>query len=361
MTRLRIDSTRTTRATEVRNLVILGGSGDVGQRLIRLFSANGEWKIWAVSRRRRPADSAHPNLVAMTLDVAHHGVARALPEDAIVINLTEATPPRLVAEILTRGGTFLDTSATPNYVDGLAKAADGKSGRLVTGVGTVPGLSTLMGADLTRDAQVRTVRIGLELGMGRHYGQAAAEWIFRTLGQPYDDPATGRSILPGTNPWRFSFAQNEAPRMALDVAFPDKGIFPNGRGGCVRHYLAGDPPLVTRFFTVSKWLGLGRWMAGHSLRLAEFSHWLPPIGPIRTRMAAVAFDGDDNEIGSHLFEGGDQADLTAAMILLVVEAVRTGDVHQTGGISIVDHLELAQALNGLRRHFPDVQTSHTTT
>lgn len=278
MTSLRIDSARTTRATEVRNLVILGGSGDVGQRLIRLFSANGEWKIRAVSRRRRTADSAHPNLVAMTLDVAHHGVARALPEDAIVINLTEATPPRLVAEILTRGGTFLDTSATPNYVDGLVKAADGKGGCLITGVGTAPGLSTLMGADLTSDARVRTVRIGLELGMGRHYGQAAAEWFFRTLGQPYADPATGLSILPGTNPSRFSFARNEAPRLAIDIGFPDAGIFSDGREDCVRHYLAVDPPFVTRLFAVAQRLGLGRWMARHYPRLTKLSQWLPQFG-----------------------------------------------------------------------------------
>ena len=341
------------------NLVILGGSGDVGSRLIRLLSDHQEWKVWAVSRRSRAVETTLKNVVYTALDVARSGAAKSLPEDAIVVNLTEATPPELVAERLARGETVLDTSATPSYVDALIRAAAGTNGCLVTGVGTAPGLSTLMGADLTRDARVRTVRIGLELGMGRHYGQAAAEWIFRTLGQPYDDPATGRSILPGTNPWRFSFAQNEAPRMALDVAFPDKGIFPNGRGGCVRHYLAGDPPLVTRFFAVSKWLGLGRWMAGHSLRLAEFSHWLPPIGPIRTRMAAVAFDREGKEIASNLFEGGDQADLTAAMILVILEAMRSGDARQAGAKSIVDHLDLEQALSGLRRHLAGGAAIHT--
>ena len=281
------------------NLVILGGSGDVGSRLVRLLSDHQEWKVWAVSRRNRAVETAHENVVYTALDVARPDAAHSLPDDAMVVNLTEATPPGLVAEILARGGTVLDTSATPSYVHALIRAADGTNGCLVTGVGTAPGLSTLMAAALASDKRVETLRIGVELGMGRHYGQAAAEWFFRTLGQPYDDPATGRSILPGTNPWKFSFAQNEAPRMALDVAFPDKGIFPNGREGCVRHYLAGDPPLVTRFFAVSKWLGLGRWMAGHSLRLAEFSHWLPPIGPIRTRMAAVAFDHDGGHNHPH--------------------------------------------------------------
>lgn len=358
---MRIESAKTRRAGGADNLVILGGSGDVGSRLISLLSDHEGWNVWAVFRRRRPTDSAHPNLVAITLDVASHGVARALPEDAIVINLTEAAPPGLVAEVLARGGTVLDTSAMPSYVDGLVKAADGKGGCLIMGVGTAPGLSTLMGADLARDARVRTVRIGLEPGMGRHYGQAAAKWFFRTLGQPYDDPITGRSAFPGMNPWRFKFARNEAPRLALDIAFPDAGIFPNGREGCVRSYLAVDPPLVTRLFTVPQRLGLGRWMARHSPRLTQLSQWLPDIGPTRTRIAAVAFDSDGKEIASHLFEGGDQADLTATMILQTVQAICSGDARQTGGTSIVDHLDLAQVLRGLRRHFPDAETIHTNT
>lgn len=303
----------------------------------------------------------HPNLVAITLDVARHGVARALPEDAIVVNLTEATPPGLIAKILARGGTVLDTSATPSYVDGLARAADGKSGRLVTGVGTAPGLSTLMGADLARDTRVRTLRIGLELGMGRHYGQAAAEWFFRALGQPYDDPATGRSTVPGTNPWRFSFARNEAPRLAINIGFPDAGIFPDGREDRVHHYVAVDPPFVTRLFAVAQRLGLERWIARHSPRLTKLSQWLPKIGPTRTRIAAVAFDRDGKEIASHLFEGGDQADLTGAMILLTVEAIRSGDARQIGGSSIVNHLDFAQALTGLRRHFPETKSIDTNT
>lgn len=240
-------------------------------------------------------------------------------------------------------------------------AADGKIGRLITGVGTAPGLSTLMGADLARDAQVQTVRIGLELGMGRHYGQAAAEWFFRTLGQPYDDSVSGRSAFPGKSPWKFKFARNEAPRLALDIGFPDTGIFPKGLGGYVRTYLAVDPPFVTRLFAVAQWLGLGWWIAKHSQRLTTLSQWLPQIGATRTRISAVAFDRDGKEIASNLFEGGDQANLTAALILLTVEAIRSGDPSQAGSNSIVDHLDLAKALSGLRRHFPDGETKYTHT
>lgn len=358
---MRIKSAETTQAIGTGNLVILGGSGDVGQRLIRLLAAHAEWKIWSVSRRGPAVDTTHPNVAAITLDVASPEAANSLPEGAIFVNLTEATPPELVATILAKGGIVLDTSASPDYVDDQNRVAVGKTGRLITGVGTAPGLSTLMGADLARDGRVRTLRIGLELGMGRHFGQAAAEWFFRALGKPYDDPATGRATFPGTNPWRFKFAPTETPRMALDIGFPDAGIFPDGREESVRHYLAVDPRLVTRLIAATQRLGFGRWMARHSIRLTRLSRWLPQIGPTRTRIAAVAFDRDGKEIASHLFEGGDQADLTASMILLTVESICSSDAGQEGGNSIVDHLDLAQAVRGLARHFPETLSINTIT
>lgn len=343
------------------NLVILGGSGDVGSRLIRLLSDHQEWKVWAVSRRSRAVETTLKNVVYTALDVARPGAAKSLPDDAIVVNLTEATLPELVAERLARGETVLDTSATPSYVDALIRAAAGTNGCLVTGVGTAPGLSTLMAADLASDEQVETLRIGLELGMGRHYGQAAAEWFFRALGIPYDDPVTGRSVFPGKKPWRFNFTRNEAPRLALDVAFPDEGMQPNGREVRVHHYLAVDPPFVTHLFAVAQRLWLGRWMSEHSRRLTKFSEWLPQFGQLRTRIAVVAFDCEGKEIASNLFEGGDQADLTAAMILVTLEAMRSGDARQAGANSIVDHLDLEQALSGLRRHFPGIEPMYMNT
>ena len=336
------------------NLVILGGSGDVGSRLVRLLSDHQEWKVWAVSRRSRAVETTLKNVVYSALDVARPGAAKSLPEDAIVVNLPEATPPELVAERLARSETVLDTSATPRYVDALIRAAAGTNGCLVTGVGMAPGLSTLMAADLASNERVETLRIGVELGMGRHYGKAASECFFRTLGQPYDDPFTGRSVVPGKKPWRFNFTRNEAPRLALDVAFPDEGIRPSGGEVRVHHYLAVDPPFVTRLFAVAQRLGLGRWMSEHSRRLTKLSLRLPQFGQLRTRVTAVAFDREGQEIASKLFEGGDQADLTAAMIMVTLEAMRSGDARQAGANSIVDHLDLEQALSGLRRHLAGI-------
>lgn len=87
------------------NLVILGGSRDIGSRLIRLLYNHDEWKVWAVSRRSRAVETTHENVVYTTLDVSRPGAANFPPEGAIVVNLTEATPPGLVAKILARRGT----------------------------------------------------------------------------------------------------------------------------------------------------------------------------------------------------------------------------------------------------------------
>ena len=100
-------------------------------------------------------------------------------------------------------------------------------------------------------------------------------------------------------------------------------------------------------------------MSEHSRRLTKLSEWLPQFGQLRTRIAAVAFDRDGKEIAANLFEGGDQADLTAAMILVTLDAMRFGDARQAGANSIVDHLDLEQALSGLRRHLAGGAAIHT--
>lgn len=339
--------------TGARSVVILGGTGDVGRRLIPMLATVGPWEIWAVSRRDHLTGPELSNARTLNLDLAGPEAARVLPRGAIFVNLTEATPPGLVAEILSKGDTVLDTSATPEYVDALVRVAVGKAGLLIPGVGTAPGLCTLLGADLARDRRVRALDVGLELGMGRHYGPAASEWFFRTLGASYRDPGSGRTVKPGMNLRRFVFAPTEAPRTALDIGFPDIAIFPAGREGQVRYYLAVDPPIVTRLVAVALWLGLGPWIARHARLLAKQSQRLPKIGHSGTRIVVAAFDHNNKQIESHLFEGGDQADLTAAMVLLTIDSVCSGGDEQGGAQSIMNYLDLEQALRGLQRRFPD--------
>lgn len=318
-----------------------------------MLATFGPWEVWAVSRRAHLSGREFANARTLNLDLAGPEAAGVLPRGGIFVNLTEATPPELVAEILSKGGTVLDTSATPEYVDALVRVAVGKVGLLISGVGTAPGISTLIGADLARDRRVRALDVGLELGMGRHYGPAASEWFFRTLGTSYGDPGSGRAVKPGMNLRRFVFEPTKAPRTALDIGFPDVPMFPAGREGQVRYYLAVDPPFVTRLVAVALWLGLGPWIARHAKVLAKRLQRLPEIGHSGSRIVVAAFDHNNKQIASHLFEGGDQADLTAAMILLTIDSVWSGGAEQGGAQSIVNYLDLEQALRGLQRHFSD--------
>ncbi|UES53820.1 hypothetical protein [Roseibium aggregatum] len=102
------------RKFDSQTLVLIGGSGDVGRHLIPLLQSDGRWGITLLSRGGGVPEGLSPSrLSGRPIDIRTPGSATAIPDGATVVNLTEATPPVAVAAIIARGGTVLDTSATP--------------------------------------------------------------------------------------------------------------------------------------------------------------------------------------------------------------------------------------------------------
>ncbi|MFT6658961.1 hypothetical protein [Maritalea sp.] len=351
------------------DFVLIGGTGDVGHRLTRLLLEHTNSSITIVSRSGNKDTNQNSARVTYTaLDVKGPNVADALPHKAVVINLTEATPPEFAAQIVQRGGSFLDSSATPDYVSSLAQAigaADG-TGTGVLCVGTAPGLSTLMAADLAATNGVVGMEIGLELGMGRHYGPAATEWFFRALGEAYAVRNNDRieTVRPGQVHRRFVFGQHEPARQALGIGFPGQGIFGSSlpsQGQAVQTFLAVDPPYVTRSLGMLLGLGLGPWMAQRARGLTRLMMRLPGLGASRTRIVAAAQMANEQPSSSHHFTGGDQAELTAAMLLITASSIDGTLSGKNGLTTISDHLTLGKALAQLHVILPDMEIKFWTT
>lgn len=261
----------------------MGGTGDVGRRVVPLLLDHTDCPITLASRQGG-ADADRVRQIQ--LDVRAPEAAGQITPGATVINLTEATPPAVAAEIVRKGGVFLDTSADPDYVAALdeAMAAAGGPGTGVLCVGTAPGLSTLMAAHVARSGAVMSVEFGIELGMGRHYGPAATEWFFRAIGKTYqvNDPHGQHSQLPGTERRRFAFADRERSRLALGIGFPHRGIQSAGKVLAVHSYLAVSPTLVTHAVAFLLRLGLGAALARRARSLTRLMLALPALGR-RTR------------------------------------------------------------------------------
>jgi len=336
-------------------VVLIGGTGDVGGRLVRLLLDHTAARILLVSRS---GVGSGDRVEALRLDIAGKDAAGKLPLGATVINLTEATPPSIAVEVVRNGGSFLETSASPDYVQALRREMAGVGGpsTAVLCVGAAPGLSTLMAAELVRDNEAVAVDIGLELGMGRHYGRAATEWSIGALGHPYRLSGPGNTMVrPGDLRRSFAFERDTRARPALGIGFAADGIA-DGPGAnrpvVVRTFVAIDPPFVTRVVGLLLRLGLGPVLSRHKRGVTRVLRRLPELGHARTRIAVEVQGADSNASASRHVAAGDQAEVTAAMILATIRALPAADRPMPGVTTIVDHLTFSDALDDLRRLLP---------
>lgn len=337
--------------------MLIGGTGDVGRRLVALLRDDPAGEVVAVSRSGAVSDD---KAKMVRLDIADAGAAAGLPPGATVVNLTEATPPSVAAHVVRTGGRFLETSASPDYVQAITRAvaATGGPGAGVVCVGTAPGLSTLMAADVAQINGCATVDIGLELGMGRHYGAAATEWSIGALGTSYRvSGAQGAMLRPGDLRRSFAFRRTSPARPAFGVGFPQQGISRRSGArppGATRTFLAVDPPIVTRLVGLLLRLGLGPALARKKRGLTRILKRLPPVGHTCSRIAVEALGQDGKVLAARHFAGGDQAEITAAMIQATIRAIHAQQPPPSGLTTIVDHLTLSGALDALRETFPEM-------
>lgn len=351
---------------KTREIILLGGAGDVGMRLSRLLLANTSATITTVSRRAKTATGqAGDRLRHVSVDLAQ-GEKFDLSANSLVVNLTEATQPDLARQVISSGGCFLETSALPAYLNAITQAAEATKGpgTAILCVGAAPGLTNLLAAEITAKApDTARIDIGFEMGMGRHYGVAGTEWFLQTAGRPYPvviDHAL-KQMAPGQLTRKFAFDQGGPLLSAIGYGFADQTIIAARSDrtlGTVRSFVALDPSWMTRGFLVALRLGLGPAIGRNARRLTRWLRKTPALGHTRTRVVVEGFDGTGQLTGHIRLETGDQADATAAMIFATL--VPLLEIDAPGGppvTTITDHLSFDAALTALRQVLPDTNVS----
>ncbi|MCY0150844.1 MULTISPECIES: hypothetical protein [Hoeflea] len=342
---------------------LIGGAGDVGSRLTSLLLDRTKAAITIISRSDRNSGGQNPDrLCFRTVDIRTKGAARMIPPKALVVNLTEATPPELVAEMVANGCTFLETSASPAYVNALRDGIRGRDvgGVLITCVGMAPGLIDLMAEFIARNEHVNAVDIGIEMGLGRHYGAAATEWFLATAGTNYSLFHNGSLVQTpaGALQRLFVFDASESGRLALGFGFAGREILTGKPAGALsgrRYFVAIDPPLVTRSLSWALSLGLGPWIARNAQWLSRQLSRFPGIGQIRTRMIVEGLCDDGMPTAYARVTTGDQADATATMILATLNTIMSGNVSRVGLATIIDYLTLADSIAALKEILPETR------
>ena len=358
-----------TGATEApQEIVLLGGSGDVGTRLSRLLLENSNATVTTVSRRKnKDSDQFGGRLRHVSYDLSQPDMLDT-PANALVINLTEVTPPTYAKQVISAGGWWLESSATPAYLGAIeAVLADiSSSGTAILGVGAAPGLTNLLAAEiLAKSPDTAQIDIGVEMGMGRHYGAAATEWFLGAAGKPYpviiDRNLT--EVKPGDLKRRFSFREGGPLRRAIGYGFAEQKLIAERsekRLKTVRSFVAVDPAWMTGSLALMLGIGLGPAIGRNARKIAKWMLRTPALGQAHTRLIAEGFDETGRMTGRVRVETGDQAEATAAIILAVfLKALTDRGASQPSVTAITDHLSLEAALEVLHRALPETRFSHS--
>lgn len=309
-------------------ICLLGGYGDVGLRLARLLHDRTPLTIVLAGRDGDRAEAAARKVGercrGLALDVRANGAPARLAGVDLCVNLTEATPPRLAADLVARGTHFIDSAATPAYVAQLRQAIEAVQSPRAAGVlecGLAPGLTNLLARRMWQNNRdIRSIDIMIELGMGAHHGIAATIWSLQALAQTYPMKSGGRWQDTRTGSVSRRFDTGTGRVRAIGFAFSDQAsIARELRLDGARTFLAVDPRWMTRAMGwMARW-PLGAFVSRLSGPLARAMRHLPGMGGSGTRLVLEGFNARGEVIASHKLTGGAQADMTATVIAQTVQ------------------------------------------
>ncbi|MEW5739432.1 MAG: hypothetical protein AB1938_10925 [Myxococcota bacterium] len=159
-------------------VVVLGGTGYLGSRVVRALSAVPGLEVVAASRRGPvPVDVTRPET---------YGV---LERSQLVVDLTDATstpPDGVIHWCLERGLTVIEATSDAPCVERLHRdfAAKGLPGRLVLGGGIFTGVSNLLGRAVATRCGAKRLTLGISSSPFSGAGGGTIELMVRALGVP---------------------------------------------------------------------------------------------------------------------------------------------------------------------------------
>lgn len=304
-------------------ICLLGGYGDVGLRLARLLHSRSEVQIILAGRNGAYATSAANRIGSrcegMALDIKQANAYKQLKNMTLCINLTEATPPVLAATLVANGIHFIDSSASPDYVELLKKAIkkiDNPQAAAVLEAGLAPGLTNLLAKRLYQDnPDTRRIDVLIEMGMGVHHGFAATEWTVKALGQTYPIKINGQWQQIRTGELSRTFDIDNENIYAIGFAFSDQQSIASSHNlDSARTFLAVSPSWMTHLLGKLCHPTFSAFINRHVALLTRWMLKMPTMGGMGTRLIVEAYDDNDNILASKYISGGPQADLTAAVL-----------------------------------------------
>lgn len=221
-------------------VVVLGGAGHFGGRIVRSLRADPRIELLVAGRTARTPQGAD-DVRSVVLDLADPRFADLLGELAprLVINCTgpfQGQDYRVARAALAAGAHYLDLADGREFVAGFSQAVSPdalRAGRAaITGASTLPGLSSAVVQQLGRDlARLSCIEIVIAPGQRAPRGKATLEGVLSYLGRPFPVWRNGK--------WCCAWGWMDLRRVRLDIGtrlaaacdVPDLALFPEHFAG----------------------------------------------------------------------------------------------------------------------------------
>jgi saccharopine dehydrogenase-like NADP-dependent oxidoreductase len=322
--------------TSGKEILIVGGFGAVGRRMVPLLEAAFPGSVVAAGRN----PLATEGLRARRIDVDDPAaIEAALDGIGTIVACVRQREPHLLHAAVRRGLAY--TSIAPPSMEGSAlaplQAEAGRTGaRIVLATGLEPGISSVLariGAD--RLGSVDGVETALLLGVGDTFGPDSMGFILEELAQSYSmlvdghprpARAFGQSVM-------VDFRAPLGRRRAYTMPFSDQLYYPTTLGARTSiARLALDPPGVGRLLAGLVRIGASSWSArpGGHRAMERVSARIRRRYADRDRFALVVeVRAGDRTVRSSL-SGRTQAHATAVGASATVEALHSGAIDRPG-------------------------------
>lgn len=320
-----------------QEILIVGGYGEVGSRIVRLLEATHPGSAVVAGRNPGHAPSGMPARRIDVDDVA--SIDAALAGIDVVVACVRQREPHLLQAAVRRGIAY--TSIAPPWtpwpeLEPLHAEAQRTGARIVAATGLEPGISSVLArVAAQRLGTVDAIETTLLLGVGDAYGADSLIFLLGELAERYDVLVDGRSRPArafGASK-RVVFPDPIGERLAYTIPFRDQLYYPHTLGARTSvARIALEPAWLGHAVAMIARLG-GRALTRRSGPRTAIHRW---IEALRRRYSntdrfalVVEVRGGDRVVRATL-TGRQQAHATAVGGAAIAQALLTREVDEPG-------------------------------
>lgn len=353
----------TTHSSQHSGILIVGGYGAVGRRVAAHLAPLYPGEVIIAGRNleaaERTARSIGRGCHARALDLSQSVADKNLVDIDLVLVCIDQVDTHFVRQCLTAGIHYLDITAGLGWLERLSDHHDlalRHQAITLLSLGTTPGLTNLLGADMVRaTGSPQRLDLLVEFGTGERHGDAALNWMFDQLDARFQVRESGQWLPARSFGERRRFIVSGGRSVSgYRFNLPDQQILANTLDlPSVATWVRFSSATMTGLVALAVRLGLGRALRNPRIRrVARTLFSRLAFGTDHCTLAALLTDADGARHWARL-SARKESRLTAAVAAAAVWRIKnhsmTPGVHHLHQVLTLDDL-----LPMLRRWLPEL-------